>query len=84
MHRKVLLDKDNDIPYVFRSGLLDDEEEPIPEFVPAPQPAPVQAVVEEPPDLIECPPTIKSRRFNECDIIGDLGRDEKGNVIVGE
>lgn len=35
-------------------------------------------------DLIECPPTFKSRRFNECDIIGNFDRDEKGNVIVGE
>jgi len=23
-------------------------------------------------------------RFNECDIIGDFDRDEKGNVITGE
>jgi protein-tyrosine-phosphatase len=30
---------------------------------------------------IESPPAIESRRFNECDIIGDLDRDEKGNVI---
>jgi hypothetical protein len=33
---------------------------------------------------LECPPNAKSRRFNECDIIGDLNRDEKGNVISGE
>lgn len=34
--------------------------------------------------IIEAPPTAGSRRFNECDIIGDLDRDEKGNVIAGE
>jgi hypothetical protein len=27
---------------------------------------------------------VESRRFNECDIIGELDRDEKGNVLVGE
>ena len=30
---------------------------------------------------IEAPPNLESRKFNECDIIGDLDRDEKGNVI---
>lgn len=35
-------------------------------------------------DAIECPPNANSRRFNECDIIGDLERDEKGNVVAGE
>jgi hypothetical protein len=38
-------------------------------------------------DIVEVPPSAKSRRFNECDIIGDLDRDEKGNVVsalVGE
>lgn len=33
---------------------------------------------------IEAPPKVESRSFNECDIIGDFDRDEKGNVIVGE
>ena len=28
------------------------------------------------------PPNAESRRFNECDIIGDLERDEKGNVLA--
>lgn len=32
-------------------------------------------------DIVEVPPSAKSRRFNECDIIGDLDRDEKGNVV---
>jgi len=32
-------------------------------------------------DQIEVPPTANSRRFNECDIIGNLERDDKGNVI---
>lgn len=32
-------------------------------------------------DLVEVPPTAQSRRFNECDIIGNLERDEKGNVV---
>lgn len=35
-------------------------------------------------DVIEVPPNAESRRFNECDIIGKLDRDEKGNVIAGE
>jgi hypothetical protein len=35
-------------------------------------------------DMLECPPTAESRMFNECDIIGDLRRDEKGNVIPGD
>lgn len=34
--------------------------------------------------IMEVPPTAESRRFNECDIIGDLDRDEKGNVIANE
>lgn len=34
--------------------------------------------------VMEVPPTASSRRFNECDIIGNLDRDEKGNVIVGQ
>lgn len=33
---------------------------------------------------IEVPPNAESRTFNECDIIGDLDRDEKGNVIANE
>lgn len=35
-------------------------------------------------DVMEVPPNAESRRFNECDIIGKLDRDEKGNVIAGE
>lgn len=35
-------------------------------------------------EQIEIPPNKDSRRFNECDIIGDLDRDEKGNVITDE
>lgn len=34
--------------------------------------------------VLEVPPTAESRRFNECDIIGNVDRDEKGNVIPGE
>lgn len=33
---------------------------------------------------LEVPPTAESRRFNECDVIGNLDRDEKGNVIPQE
>lgn len=32
--------------------------------------------------VIEVPPSAESRRFNENDIIGDLERDEKGNVVT--
>lgn len=35
-------------------------------------------------DVLECPPNARTRRFNECDIIGALNRDDKGNVIVGD
>ena len=35
-------------------------------------------------DILEVPPNMDSRKFNECDIIGNLERDEKGNVIVGD
>jgi hypothetical protein len=31
---------------------------------------------------VEAPPKWQSRRFNECDVIGDLDRDDKGNVIA--
>jgi len=34
--------------------------------------------------MIQIPPTAETRKFNECDIIGDLPRDEKGNVIPGD
>lgn len=34
--------------------------------------------------VMEVPPTAESRRFNECDIIGNLDRDDKGNVLVGQ
>jgi hypothetical protein len=33
---------------------------------------------------LECPPTAQSRRFNECDVIGKLDRDEKGNVLAAQ
>lgn len=33
---------------------------------------------------IECPPTAQSRRFNECDVIGKLERDDKGNVLASQ
>lgn len=31
---------------------------------------------------MEVPPKADSRKFNECDIIGDFERDDKGNVIA--
>ena len=31
---------------------------------------------------MEAPPNADTRKFNECDIIGDFDRDEKGNVVV--
>lgn len=31
---------------------------------------------------MEIPPNPHSGKFNECDIIGDFERDEKGNVIA--
>jgi hypothetical protein len=33
-------------------------------------------------EIMEVPPNPDSRKFNECDIIGDFERDEKGNVIA--
>lgn len=33
-------------------------------------------------DIIEVPPNPNSGKFNECDIIGEFDRDEKGNVIA--
>lgn len=33
-------------------------------------------------ELVEAPPTVGSRKFNECDVIGNLERDEKGNVLT--
>jgi len=32
--------------------------------------------------IMEVPPKESSRKFNECDIIGNVDRDEKGNVLV--
>jgi len=32
--------------------------------------------------IIEVPPNWQHRLFNENDILGDLDRDEKGNVVV--
>lgn len=34
--------------------------------------------------IVEVPPNAATRRFNECDIIGDLDRDEKGNVLANQ
>jgi len=31
---------------------------------------------------MQVPPEFKNRNFNECDILGDLDRDDKGNVVV--
>lgn len=31
---------------------------------------------------MEVPPNADSRKFNECDIVGDYDRDDKGNLIV--
>jgi hypothetical protein len=33
---------------------------------------------------VDVPPSADKRTFNEHDILGDLDRDAKGNVIVGE
>jgi hypothetical protein len=33
---------------------------------------------------IDVPPNAELRTFNENDILGDLDRDEKGNVVVLE
>lgn len=35
-------------------------------------------------DILEAPPKAGNRKFNECDIIGDFQRDDKGNVVPGE
>lgn len=35
-------------------------------------------------DDIEVPPDASKRNFNENDILGDLDRDDKGNVLVLE
>lgn len=35
-------------------------------------------------EIMEVPPTADSRKFNECDIIGHLDRDDKGNVLLSE
>jgi hypothetical protein len=32
--------------------------------------------------IVEVPPNVESRRFNECDILGNFERDDKGNVIA--
>ena len=34
--------------------------------------------------IVQVPPTVASRKFNECDIVGNLDRDEKGNVLPGK
>jgi hypothetical protein len=31
---------------------------------------------------MDVPPNTENRTFNECDIIGNLDRDEKGNVLA--
>jgi hypothetical protein len=33
---------------------------------------------------VDAPPQADLRSFNENDILGDLDRDEKGNVVVPE
>ena len=33
-------------------------------------------------DVVESPPVADSRKFNENDILGNLDRDEKGNIMV--
>lgn len=33
-------------------------------------------------NVMDVPPDHQLRTFNECDILGDLDRDEKGNVVV--
>ena len=35
-------------------------------------------------DIIQIPPSSAARNFNECDILGLVKRDEKGNIITGD
>jgi len=34
------------------------------------------------PEPVAVPPELNNRNFNECDILGDFDRDDKGNIIV--
>jgi len=34
------------------------------------------------PEPVNIPPYMNQRNFNECDILGDFDRDDKGNIIV--
>lgn len=34
------------------------------------------------PEPVSVPPHLNNRNFNECDILGDFDRDDKGNIIV--
>ncbi len=36
------------------------------------------------PKQIDVPPNAQLRTFNVNDILGDLDRDDKGNVVVGQ
>lgn len=35
-------------------------------------------------DIIQIPPNATARNFNECDILGQVKRDEKGNIVTGD
>jgi len=73
MFDKNLLDKDGDIPLVFRSGLLLSDQNDADEDADA-----------EDNDVLECPPAANSRTFNEYDVLGKLNRDDDGLVIAPE
>ena len=73
MFDKNLLDEDGDIPLVFRSGLLLSDESDADEDADAQENG-----------VLECPPSVNSRTFNENDILGKLNRDEDGLVKTPE
>ena len=35
-------------------------------------------------DIIQIPPNSAARNFNECDILGQVKRDEKGNIATAD
>ena len=35
-------------------------------------------------DIIQIPPNSAARNFNECDILGQVKRDEKGNIATAK
>ena len=72
MFDKSLLDKDGEIPLLFRSGLLLSDE--------------TDGEDGETEDnfAFECPPTANSRNFNENDVLGKLNRDYGGFVVTPE